>query len=168
MWILYAGEGQGAVLAWNSHFLCSCDSAKVPFKSRLSTAWSGKVYKLVVLHCTIANELLKKPVSGIMDAVFFGLSYYKFWHLFGPIQAGHQLQFVWIWCPGMEGYSPSQTLLHTPSIQAAQLFRLANPSQVGDNLDTVLEDTFCKWIHDFFQDLYVWIQSLQSSCYTVM
>ncbi|KAF4113685.1 hypothetical protein G5714_006230 [Onychostoma macrolepis] len=31
------------------------------------------VYKLVVLHCTIANELLKKPVSGIMDAVFFGV-----------------------------------------------------------------------------------------------
>ncbi len=31
------------------------------------------VYKLVVLHCTIANELLKNPVSRIMDAVFFGV-----------------------------------------------------------------------------------------------
>uniref|UniRef100_A0A673N307 U3 small nucleolar RNA-associated protein 14 homolog A-like n=2 Tax=Sinocyclocheilus rhinocerous TaxID=307959 RepID=A0A673N307_9TELE len=62
------------------------------------------------------------------------------------------------------GYSPSQTLLHTPSSQAAQPSRLATPSQVEDkaHLDgvtTVLEETFSKLIHavlhSFFQDVHV-------------
>lgn len=72
MWMLNAREGQHAVLPWRIRFLCNCDSAKTPFISRMSTA-SICVYKFVRVGCYYFKWVVKKAVSGTMDAVFFGV-----------------------------------------------------------------------------------------------
>lgn len=85
---------------------------------------------LFVLDVIISNEQLKKLFQERWTLCFSGWSYFKFWRLLCPFLTGLQLQHVRIWCRGMEQYSPSRTLLHTPSRRAAPLYSLDNPSQV--------------------------------------
>lgn len=135
--------GAAWCVPWNIHFVRNCDSAKAPFKSWMSTARSVCVSVCFALNVLISNELLKSLFQEWWTLCFLGLSYYKFWPLLSAFQTGHQLQHVWIWCRGMEGHCPSQTLLRTPSSQAAQLFRLALPSQVRDHLKQIRQGHYC-------------------------
>lgn len=169
MRILYAREGQHGVLPWSINFLCNCDSAKVPFKSRMSTARSVCM-NLFVLDVIISNELLKKLFQERWTLCFSGSSYFKFWRVLCAFHPGLQLQHVWIWCRGMERYSPSRTLLHTPSRPAAPLYSREKPSQVRtiwrkyDGSLLFLEETFDKLIldilHAWFLPRSAWLNSV--------
>jgi len=129
MWMLSTG-GAAWRVAVKYQFLMQLWLSKSAFQKSNVHCKICVCMNLFALDVIISNELLKKLFQERWTLCFSGLSYFKFCRVLSRFQTGLQLQHVRIWSLGMERYSPSRTLLHTPSRPAAPPYSPETPSQV--------------------------------------